>query len=763
MIQAKQEKSRASEAATSGVEPPPLVEAKLLAPSLRRALVDRQRVTRALDGERHGSLALVVAPAGYGKTTAVRAWCASADAAMAWVTLEEGDNDPAQLWRYVATAVDRVREGLGRSALQRLDNVAASVEEAVDELLNGAAALRRPLVIVLDDLQVVTSDSSLRSLERAIAHLPTNVRLILISRIDPDLSLGRARVSGSLVELRAAQLAFTSEEVRELLITRERLDVGQEEVDILLERTEGWPAAVVLAGLWLKGVHDPIEAVREFHGDHRFVADYLSSEILAALDGARRTFFLTAAVLGRFTTDLCDAVLDRDDSADMLAELEQENLMVQGLERGGWYRVHSLLTEFARAQLAIEDPGRAAAIDRHAARWLRDRGLIFDAIAHGTSAGDHGLVADLLLEHHLPMIRSGGGRTFLHWVGTLPDKVIVGRPDLAAAAALASTVVDGSVLEQRRYLQLMDEAGGVDAAKGPLAQIEVLLSHTIAIDHGVPKALQEGREAVRLALAGIEEASSGALAGYARVLYFAGRLPEAAAMAARMLADPRGRRRTPSLVHSLATMALVEVEQGRIASAREHARQAKAAAGSIRTNRSWLGGNACLAVGVTLAAEGKYAEAEHELARAERLFSGELPTIHHTLVLVLLARMQIARGHLDGAQAILSEAEEALELLPDSGRVGEIAQDVQGELEAAQGRARIVDVAEPLSGAEQGVLELLTTDLSAREIGERLFLSPNTIRTHRRSIYGKLGVHTRSDAIARATALGLFEQGCSPR
>ncbi len=267
---------------------------------------------------------------------------------------------------------------------------------------------------------------------------------------------------------------------------------------------------------------------------------------------------------------------------------------------------------------------------------------------------------------------------------------------------------------------------------------------------------------MRLALAGIDEASSGALAGYARVLYFAGKLPEAAAMAARMLADPRGRRRTPSLVHALATMALVEVDQGRIASAREHARQAKAAAGSIRTNRSWLGGNACLAEGVALAAEGLHAEAAHELVRAERLFRDEIPTIHHTLVLVLLARVQIARGHLDEAQAALSEAEAALELLPDAGRVGNIAHDVERELRAAQASARITHVVEPLSGAEQGVLELLTTDLSAREIGERLFLSPNTIRTHRRSIYGKLGVHTRSDAIARATALGLFEQGRSP-
>ena len=746
----------------TSVESPLLVEAKLLAPSVHRALVDRQRIMGELDGERHTSLALVVAPAGYGKTTAVRGWCATTDAPVAWVTLEEADNDASQMWRYVATAVDRVREGLGRSALQRLHTTAPSVEQAVDELLNGVAALRGPLVIVLDDLHVVTSEECLGTLEYAISHLPSNVRLILISRIDPALSLGRARASGSLVELRAAQLAFTRAEMRDLLVRRERLELGQEELDVLHKRTDGWPAAVVLAGLWLRGVDDPAEAIHRFRGDHRFVAEYLTSEVLEAMNGSQRTLFFTACVLVRFTTELCDAVLGRDDSAAELADLARRNLLVQELERGGWYRVHPLLSEYARAELKAVDPERAAAIDLHAARWLRDRGLIFDAIGHATSAGDHELVADLLIEHHVSMFQSGAAQTLLRWAGTVPDEVLVNRPSLAAAAALASTFTDGRLLEQRRYLQVVDEAAAADVPLGPLAEIEVLLAHTIALDRGVNQALRDGREGVRIAESGIEEAVAGTLVAYARVLYLAGKLPEAAAIAARVLADPSCRRQTPALVHALTTLALVEVEQGRIASARAHASQARAAAGSIRASRSWLGGNACLAVGVSLAAAGKHAEAERELARAERLLRDEIPTIHHTLVLLLLARVQTERGHLDDAQAALSEVEHALGLMPDAGRMSDLAQEVSRELEEAQGRARAADVVEPLSAAEQGVLELLVTDLSAREIGERLFLSPNTIRTHRRSIYRKLDVHARSDAIARATALGLFKHGGSP-
>ena len=181
-------------------------------------MVDRPRVRRALDAGRDASLTLVAAPAGYGKTTAVRDWCASLDAALAWVVLDAGDNDPVLLWRYVATAVDRVRPGLGRGALRRLGVAGSPVEVAVDELLNGAAALRRELVIVLDDLQAVTSQECLASIDYALAHLPANTHVVLVTRVDPALKLARLRAAGALAEVRQADLAFTAAEAHELLV-----------------------------------------------------------------------------------------------------------------------------------------------------------------------------------------------------------------------------------------------------------------------------------------------------------------------------------------------------------------------------------------------------------------------------------------------------------------------------------------------------------------------------------------------------------------
>ncbi len=743
---------------------PPLAEAKLAPPRVRSGVLDRPRIRQALDGCRDAGLALVAAPAGYGKTTAVRAWCAGLDAALAWVTFDAGDNDPVRLWRYVATAVDRVRPGLGRSALQRLGAAGGAVDDAVDELLNGAAAFDGPLVIVLDDLHTVTNSECVQSLGHAIAHLPSNTRVIAISRTDPALSLAKLRVAEALAEVRAADLSFTPAEAYELLVTHERVKLGRKEIEALVERTEGWPAALVLAGLWLKSVDDPARAVQDFGGEHRFVAEYLSGEVLASLTDDRRSFLLGTAILGEFTAELCDAVLGRSDSAALLAELERANLMVQRLEGGGLYRVHALFAEFARAQLAAEQPAAAAAIDRGAAEWFKARGLPVEAVVHANAAGDHDLVAELLAEHHLRLIRSGNAQTLLRWVRTLPAETLVAHPEVAASAALATNVVGGLTLEHRRALQVVDEAREAGQTLSPYVDIAVSVARAIGLDGGVGQALREGKRAVEVAHAGgvAGEATSGALAGYARALYFAGDLDEAAAVAARALEDPTIRQRMPSLMHVHATLALVNVERGRLFSARAHATKAKAAVGSIRTSRSWLGANACAALGAVLAAEGHLVEAEHELTRAVHLFEDEVPTLHHVWALALLARVRTRRGHLDGADAVLRAAQDGLELLGDSGRVPAIVAEIDRELASAATRAGSGEVLEAPSDAELSVLRLLATDMSTREIGEQLFLSVNTIRSHRRALYHKLGVHARADAVARATALGLLDQAQSP-
>lgn len=327
-----------------------MAEAKLAAPRQRRGMVRRPRLEQAFETGAEAALTLVAAPAGYGKTTAVRAWAEHSGSAFAWVTLDAGDNEPARLWAYAAAAVDRVRDGLGRRALKRLRAPGFGVEVAVDELMNGVAGLGRPVTLVLDDLQTVTDRDCLASLGHAIERLPPTARLIAITRADPALELARLRARGALSEVRAADLAFTVEEARELLVNRAGLELDDEQIEILRNRTEGWPAALYLAALWLRSVEDPDRAVLEFGGGHRHVAEYLSHEVLASRDAGHRSFLLRAAVLGSFTVELCDAVLGRSDSAAVLGELEESNMFVQSLERREWFRVHALFAEFATAR-----------------------------------------------------------------------------------------------------------------------------------------------------------------------------------------------------------------------------------------------------------------------------------------------------------------------------------------------------------------------------------------------------------------------------
>ena len=260
-----------------------------------------------------------------------------------------------------------------------------------------------------------------------------------------------------------------------------------------------------------------------------------------------------------------------------------------------------------------------------------------------------------------------------------------------------------------------------------------------------------------------DEILTGARAAYARALFFAGDLQEASAAASQVLEHPDIGHRPPSLIVARSTLALVAAERGQLVAARRHAEAAKAIVGRIGSSRSWLGANAAAALGTVLAAEGKFVEAEHELVTAERFFADEVATVHHTWLLVLLARTRLRRGRLDEAQPLLRSAREALDELPDSGIVRPLCEEVERELRTARDRAAGGELLEAPTAAELAVLRLLASDLSAREIGEQLFLSPNTIRSHIRTIYRKLGVHSRPDAVARATALGLLEQARSPK
>ncbi len=735
----------------------PLVEAKTSAPSIRQDLVRQSGVLHALAEGADSRLIVFEAPAGYGKSTAMRSWCATQDAALMWLTLDSGDDDPIRLWTYIASDIERILPGLAHPVLNRLEVPGSPVEQAVDELMTMLGRRRKPVILVLDDLHSVTGPDALATIDHAIRVMPDNLRVLIGTRVEPQLALPRLRASQQLLELRAGDLAFTADEAHMLLVEHGGLALTPDQVAALVDRTEGWPAMLVLARIWLRGHDDVASAVARFGGEQRFVADYLSSEVLDALDDDRRDFLQGIAVLGQFTPALCDAVLGRSDSDKMIDGLERSSLFVSRLEQGNWFRIHPLFAEYAQLRLEASQPGTAKGIHKRAALWLAPHQPI-EAMAHADAAEEPVLVAELLATHHLALMRGGAGRTLLRWARTLPDDVLIRFPDVAVASAITTILTGGGTTERHRYLGLVEK--GVAENPGPTgayASTAALIARTLALDSGVARAMETGRRAVTLAQEGLDPLVDGAQCALARALFFAGDLEEARHTAMAALDHPDGHRRAPSQIHARTTLALVAVQQGRLSSAQTHVDMARELVGRIGTSRSWLGANSSAALGFLLLSEGHAAEASRELATAERFFRDDVPTIHRAWLLILIASAQASRGHLDEASVAAQSARDMLAEIPDAGTLVTQLDAADREIVLTRERAGAGDLVAMPSDAELSVLRLLAEDLSVRESADRLFVSENTVRTHRRSLYRKLGVHSREDAIARAEVLGLLD------
>jgi len=328
---------------------------------------------------------------------------------------------------------------------------------------------------------------------------------------------------------------------------------------------------------------------------------------------------------------------------------------------------------------------------------------------------------------------------------------------------VVAACIGGHTLEQRRLLRLADQA----RAESPetfsaWADSAARLVLALSVDDEPARAAAAGRRAVEIAEEKADLALVAALAGYARALYFEGRVDEAWSTALRAIEHPDIERRPSGHAHARSTLALVATDRGHLGAARRHAEKSRDLLGGAGLSRSWLGANAAAALGVVLLRERSYRDAERELAFAERVFRDEIATLQHTWLLVLLARVRCRRGRLDEAENTLRSAREAMDELADVGWVALLAVEVERELERARGRATSGEILEPPTQAELAVLRMLGSDLSVRQIGEQLFLSPNTVRSHTRALYRKLAVNSRADAVARADVLGLLEEAESP-
>ena len=415
----------------------PLLITKLALPPPRARAIPRPRLLDRLNEAMTRPLTLVSAPPGFGKTTLLATWCASqAGGALpvAWLSLDERDDDPTRFWTYVLAALEGLHAGIARGALALLQAAPpVPIETILAVLINALATLPYDAVLVLDDYHLIASESIQQAVVFLLDHLPPQVHLIVASRTEPPLPLALMRARGQLVELHADDLRCTPGEAAAFLSAVMDLHLSAADVAALDGQTEGWIAGLQLAALSLRGCEDTASAVAAFSGSHRYIFDYLVVEVLDRQSADVRSFLLQTCILDRLTAPLCDALTGRNDGQAMLEGLERENLFVLALDDArGWYRYHQLFRDVLRYILRQTDATREQerALHARAAAWHAREGSRDEAVRHALAAEEYALAArliedvagDMLLRGQIPALRA--------WIAALPETYARARPQL---------------------------------------------------------------------------------------------------------------------------------------------------------------------------------------------------------------------------------------------------------------------------------------------------------------------------------------------
>ena len=726
------------------------------APSSPR-LVVRERLLRRLLGARDVPVALLVAPAGYGKTTALSQWAARDGRPFAWVTLDAADNEPTTLLSAVALALDAV-EPVGWEVFEALSTKrpdAATV--ALQRLARALSRSETPLVLALDDVHVLETAESRQSVIAIGRALPPGSQLALAGRDEGALPVGRLRAQGHAIEVRAEHLAMTRSEASSLL-RMAGVKLSPQQVLELVHRTEGWPAGLYLAALSLRAQDAEAPDTHGFAGDDRFVSEYVREEFLAELSGKELEFLTRTSVLGRLSGPLCDAVLECGGSGDVLARLARSNAMLVPLDRSDtWYRYQGLFADVLRAELGRREPDRIAPLHRRASEWCEAQGDSAGAIDHAIESHDAQRAGRLLWEGLIQQVGRGDDAMVRSRVSLFSEEDLAANSLLALAAA-GRCLAAGDLCEADRLASLAGAAPRQDklvragvalmqagSARQGVTRMgsDAVLAHRLfdarspwrplcLLFEGVARHLTGDRDAAREQLQDAAHRfavsapmfQSLCLAQLALIAAEDGDAERAAVLIGRAMAQVERceLRDCPSMALVLAVSAAVRAERGQIEAAAQDSQRALELLAGITDPSPWY---------------------EIECR-------------------IVLARAALRLHGLTAARDLLATAAAVLDRATDPGVLGVWLEEARARVELALDTTAAIDWS--LTAAEVRVLSYLPSHLSFREIADFLYVSPNTVKTHARGIYRKLGVTSRGNAVDRARGAGLVPaEGEKPR
>ena len=484
--------------------PGPLLATKTHIPRTRRSLVSRPRLLVQLDAGLACPLTLIAGPAGFGKTTLLCEWLAQNNCRASWVSLDDGDDDPARFWAYIIASLEVLSPGLGHNAFALLETPQlATMEPVVTALVNALDALSADSVLVLDDYHVIENDQIHHALAFFINHLPPQMHIFLTTRADPPLPLARWRARGQLNEVRAADLRFTPDEAVQFLNATMGLNLAPDEVAVLETRTEGWVAGLQLAALALR-THDDAQVthfVATSAANNRFVVDYLVDEVLQRQTEIVQDFLRQTSILEHLTASLCDRVTGRHDSQAILEFLESANLFIEPTDSDRyWYRYHTLFSDLLRKLLGQAEPELVPELHRRASQWYEEHEFIPEAIGHALAAHDYVRAAPLIERVARSTLRRGEISTLAAWLTALPPDAVLTRPLLCVFKA-RTLISDGELdsvetllTAAERLVPASISMAEADALRGQIATMRAMLAAQVA---DVPGMVAHAREALQ--------------------------------------------------------------------------------------------------------------------------------------------------------------------------------------------------------------------------------------------------------------------------
>ncbi|HKD95698.1 MAG TPA: LuxR C-terminal-related transcriptional regulator [Gaiellaceae bacterium] len=683
----------------------------VVAPATGKAVV-RTALLNRLCGTAEGSIVTLVAPAGFGKTTLLAQWAERDRRPVVWIDLEPEDDDPEILESRFATIADRP----------------------------DALAL-------VDDVQVLRSPAALAAFERLLCQAAHGTSIAFAARRTPALPLARLRAEGRLVEIGTDELALTGREA-ETLLRRAGVLLPRGEAAALAERLEGWPAALFLAALSLRSGAQ----ASTLGGDDRFLADYLETEHLSCLSSPQRRFALQTSVLAELTAEECDALLERSDSAKVLESLESAGVAVPLDHRRRRYRYPRIVRDLLSRELERSEPEQARALHRAAAGRAAESGAVEEALEHAAAAGDVGCIADLA--ERLAVSACGRGRldAVERWLDLVQEEDAENHPDLCIAASWLHALRGRTGDAQHWADTALRGLSGGDP--------RLNLLQGLRCRDGADQMLDDANAACN-ALPPGHPWRPAAVLGRAAALLLAGDTSRAGSelVLAIELATAAGANELTIL--GLCVRSLLAVGENELPDAEAFAAEAASVA-TIEPPTQSLVALLLEAVSARNASRrGDLAEATAALERADQLLAVATPAVPWLAAYALLelARVRLALADADGARELLRRVSDIFRVRPRLGVLAEHNVELDRHTHALsepEGRW-----ASSLTPAEQRLLPLLATHLSFREIGERLYVSRNTVKTQAIAVYRKFGVTSRSAAIERAVALGLIDEAAA--